>query len=227
MTAPFSLRVRREGVLDVAQAVLAEEDLPADEKGRRAECAPADRGLGVGDEPSLHVGGLGRFEDGRTVEARGVERCLEHGRIVHLLRLLPHVMEAGLDVRAELALLLHGDRAAHEQQRVDGEEGVHLEAVELVPRDEAGDLQPFVCQLVLDAGEGLEGRAVVRGLEDAAEENRDVADAGARPRHDAGQDLVGEIGVGTAEIEVELDDLGAAQGHGFVLRHGLHHHVSR
>src|SRR5581483_3829257 len=54
----------------LAQLLLAEEHLLADEEGRRAERAAVDGGLGVSDQLALHVGFLRARQEFRAVEAR-------------------------------------------------------------------------------------------------------------------------------------------------------------
>jgi hypothetical protein len=58
--------------------------------------------------------------------------------------------------------------------------------------------------LVLDPGERFGRRLVVGGLEDAAEQDRDVFEFYAGALFDRGDGLVAEEGVGAAEIEQEL-----------------------
>src|SRR6266496_2150061 len=71
--------------LDFAQLFLAEEHLPADEEGRRAEGAALDGGLGVLYQFALHIRILRAGEQFCGVEARGGERLCRYFRVVHLL----------------------------------------------------------------------------------------------------------------------------------------------
>ena len=58
--------------------------------------------------------------------------------------------------------------------------------------------------LVLDAGERLGGRLVVGGLEDAAEQDRDIFEFCAGALFDRRDRLMAEEGIRAAEIEHEL-----------------------
>ena len=71
--------------------------------------------------------------DVRILRARAIIRSMSmpdeisaphHSRIVHLLRLFPHVMIDRAEIRLEHALELGRDRAAHQLQRIDGKERV-------------------------------------------------------------------------------------------------------
>src|SRR5438477_7417419 len=88
----------RHHLLDLAQLLLAEEHLVADEEGRRAERAARDRGLGVLDQLGLDVGILRAREQLCAVEAGCGQRLRRDFEVVHLLRLPPHVMECSLDI---------------------------------------------------------------------------------------------------------------------------------
>src|SRR6478735_11155926 len=68
-----------ELLLDIPQLVLAEKDLAADKKGRRAEGAAGHRRLGVAHQLLLHLGGLGTLE-----QPPGVEAVLREDRTDHL-----------------------------------------------------------------------------------------------------------------------------------------------
>src|SRR6266581_7634963 len=141
--------------LDVAQPILAEEDLLADEEGRAAERAARDRGLRVLQQALLDLGLLHAREQTRGVEPGLVQGRADHLGIVHLLRLGPHVAEHLVDVALERALELRRDRAAHDQQRVDRKERIEREALDGVAPDEAPPLQLLVLRLVLDALQAL------------------------------------------------------------------------
>ena len=79
------------------------------------------------------------------------------------------------------------------------------------PRDELFGLKLVKLALVLDAGEGFGGRLVVGGLEDAAEQDRDIFEFRAGAPFDRRDRLVTEKGIGAAEIEHELRG-GSAHG---------------
>src|SRR5262249_55950474 len=111
-------------LLDFAQLLLAEEHLLADKESRRAECAALDRRLRVLEQLCLHIRLLRAGQQLRAVKAGRGQRLHRDVRIVHLLRLTPHVMEGGLDIFLEHALELRCDRRAHQVQRVDREERV-------------------------------------------------------------------------------------------------------
>ena len=70
---------------------------------------------------------------------------------------------------------------------------------------EALGLERVVFGLVLDPAQRFAGRHVAGRLVDAAEQDRDVVEFDARALLDRRQREFGEIGVGTAEIEVKLD----------------------
>ena len=83
----------------------------------------------------------------------------------------------------------------------NGFRGVWLDPKTL---DEAFGLQRMELGLVLDPGERLSGRLVVGGLEDAAEQDRDIFELHASALFDRRDRLMAEEGVGAAEIEHEL-----------------------
>src|SRR6478735_12247067 len=99
----------RHHLLDLAQLLLAEEHLVADEEGRRAERDASDSLLGVLDQSALHLRFPGAGEQLLCVKAGGRQRLCRDFRIVHLLRLAPHVVEGGLDIGLEHTLELRGD----------------------------------------------------------------------------------------------------------------------
>src|SRR5262249_33469961 len=105
ISIPRSLRQRRAKDLPPprAQAVLAEEDFVTDEESGRAEGAAVDGALRVREQPILDRRLLGHGDEARAVEAGLIERRARHRRIVHLLRLGPHVAEHGVDVAIEHA----------------------------------------------------------------------------------------------------------------------------
>src|SRR5258707_5239663 len=81
--------------LDVAQTVLAEIDLVADEEGRGAERTARHRASGVLDQLLLNVILLGPGEDAIDVEPGRQECFAEDLRVVHLFGLYPHVVIGG------------------------------------------------------------------------------------------------------------------------------------
>src|SRR5271155_629243 len=102
--------------LDVVQTVLAEEYLVADEESRRTEGAAIDRVAGVLDQLLLDVVLLRARDETVDVHAGRNERLAEDLRIVHLLRLDPHVMIGRTEIGLEHALELRGDGAPHQRQ---------------------------------------------------------------------------------------------------------------
>ena len=70
---------------------------------------------------------------------------------------------------------------------------------------EALGLERVVFGLVLDAAQRFAGRHVAGRLVDAAEQYRNVVELDAGALLDGRQRKLGEVGVGTAEIEVKLD----------------------
>src|SRR5262245_39860100 len=84
--------LRDDLFLDLADAVLAEEDLVADVEGGRTERAARHGIAGVLDQLFLDLVLLGPGDDAVDIETGGQERLAEHLRIVHLFRLDPHVM---------------------------------------------------------------------------------------------------------------------------------------
>jgi hypothetical protein len=114
-------------------------------------------------------------------------------------------MVRGAEIRLEHPLELRGNGAAHQRQRVDREEGVHLEFRDVVPAQEALGLDSVVFRLVLDPAEGLGWRQIAGCLVDATEQNRHVVELNARALFDPRQRNLGKVGVGTSEIEVEFD----------------------
>ena len=133
------------------------------------------------------------------------EGVAEDLRIVHLLGLDPHVMVGGAEIGLEHALELRRNGAAHQRQRVDREERVHPELRDVVAAQEALGLERIVFRLVLDPAQRVGRRHVAGRLVDAAEQHRDVVELDAGALLDRRQHEFGEIGIGAAEIEVELD----------------------
>jgi len=90
-------------------------------------------------------------------QARLAEGRADHARVVHLLRVGPHVAIYLVDVVPEAIEALSGDRAAHDLQRVHREVRIALEARDRVLLEEALHLDRLVGALVLDPGEGHRG----------------------------------------------------------------------
>ena len=86
-----------------------------------------------------------------------------------------------------------------------GKNGFDLNFVMLWRRRKRCGLERIVFRLVLDPAQRLGGRHVAGRLVDAAEQYRDVVELDARSLLDRRQRKFGEIGIGAAEIEVELD----------------------
>src|SRR5258705_1244282 len=202
----------RNPLLDLAQLLLAEKHFLADEKGRRAERAALDRGLGVLDQLRLDVGFLRARKQFCRIEA-GARKSLErHLGVVHLFRLNPHVMERGLDVFLEYALDLPCDGRAHQIEGIDRKERIRRVWFYPEAPDKALGLHHLKLGLVPDAGKRFGGGFVVGGLEDAAEQNRDIFELHAGPFFDRGDRLMAEKRVGAAEIEQELRGVRAHSG---------------
>src|SRR5438876_9914187 len=194
----------RNQLLDLAQLLLAEKHFLANEESRRPERAAFDRGLRVLDQFRLDVGILRARKEFCRVEA-GARKSLErHLGVVHFLGLNPHVMERGGDIFLKHALDLRGDRGAHQIEGIDRKERIHRVRFYPEAPDKTRCLQHLKFGFVLDAGKRFGGRFVAGGLEDAAEQNRDIFEFDAGPFFDRGNRLVAEKRVGAAEIEQEL-----------------------
>src|SRR5258708_915311 len=191
--------------LDLAQSILAEEHLVADEEGRRAELAARDRTARVVDQLLLDVILLCPRDQTVDIDAGGQKCVAKDLRIVHLLRLDPHVMIGGAKIRLEQALELRRDHAAHQHQGVHREERVRFEFRDVMAPQEALGFERIVFRLVLDATQRFARRHVAGRLVDAAEQHRDIIELHAGALLDLRQHQFGEIGIGTAEIEVKLD----------------------
>ena len=66
-------------------------------------------------------GSCARASSFARIEAGRAQRLGGDFRVVHLLRLAPHVVEGGLDIFLEHAFELRRDRRAHQVQRIDRE----------------------------------------------------------------------------------------------------------
>ena len=130
---------------------------------------------------------------------------MEDLRIVHLLGLDPHVMIGGAEIGFEQPFELGGDDAAHQHQRVHRKERVRLEFRDVVAAQEARGLERVVFRLVLDPAQRVGGRHVAGRLVHAAQQHRDVVELDASSLLNLGQREFGQIGIGAAEIEMELN----------------------
>src|SRR5262245_12432308 len=197
--------LRQDLFLDVAQLVLAEEHLLADEKRRRTENATTDRVGGEVNQPLLDVVLLSPRDQAVDIDAGGFECRAEDLEIIHLLRLFPHVMIRSSEIRLEHSLELGGHHSAHQHQRVDWKERVLTELRDVVAAPAARNFQCLIFRLVLDAVKRLRGRPVAGRLVDAAEQHRHIFELHASAPLDRGNDELGQVGVGTAEIELKFN----------------------
>src|SRR5205085_8935736 len=99
--------------------------------------------------------------------------------VVQLLRLRPHLSINLVDIAFEDPELPCRDGAAHDRQRIDRKERVAAVARDAVAPDETLGFEPLIFGLVPNPGEAFGGRAVVRQLEHAAQQYRDVIEFGA------------------------------------------------
>src|SRR5882757_200965 len=146
---------RDDCFLDVAQTVLAEVDLVIDEESWRTEGAAADRPLGLGQQLVLDLLRLRELEELVGGEVRFDQSRLQHRRVVELLGVGPHVSVDLVDIALEDPELAGGEGAAHDHQRDDRKERVHLEARDAMLADEAFGLELLILRLVLDADIGF------------------------------------------------------------------------
>src|SRR6185312_14839480 len=197
-------RLLDDAILDVAQLVLAEKHLPADKEGRRAERTAVDGVAGQVDQLLFDVVLLRPRDQAVDVEPGRLEGRAEDFDVVHLLRLLPHVMIGGPEIRLEHALELGGHRPTHQHQRIHGKERIRPERRDVVAANEALGLKRHVFRLVLDTAQRVERRHVAGGLEYPAEQHRHVVELHAGPPLDRGNDKLGQISVRAAEIEQEF-----------------------
>jgi hypothetical protein len=114
-------------------------------------------------------------------------------------------MIGGAKIRLEQAFELRRDHAAHQHQGVHREERIRPEFGDVMAAQEAFGFERTVFRLVLDATERFARRHVAGRLVDAAEQHRDIIELHAGALLDLRQHEFGEIGIGTAEIEVKLD----------------------
>jgi hypothetical protein len=113
-------------------------------------------------------------------------------------------MKCGINVFLEHALELGGDRGAHQVQRIDRKKRIPGIGPDVEALDEPLGLQCVELALVLDAGKCFGRRLVVGGLENAAEQDRDIFEFRTRALFDRRDRLMAEEGVRAAEIEQEL-----------------------
>src|SRR6266849_1172466 len=163
---PMTVSMARNQFLDLAQLLLAEKHLLADEEGGRAERAAVDGCLRVLDQLRLDLGLLRARKQFCRIEAARRKSLESHFGIVHFPGLAPHVVKRRVDVSLEHALELRGDGGAHQVERVDRKERIPCVGLDLKALHEALGLQRVKFALVPDAGERFGGGLVVGGLED-------------------------------------------------------------
>ena len=113
-------------------------------------------------------------------------------------------MKRGVDIFFEYALELRGDGGAHQIEGVDRKERIHRVGLDPKTLHKPLGFQRVELALVPDAGKRFGGRLVVGGLEDAAEQHRDIFKCRAGALFDRRDRLVAEKGIGAAEIEYEF-----------------------
>ena len=163
-----------------------------------------DRIIGQFDQPLLDVVLLRARHQPLDIDAGGDEGASEDLDIVHLLRLFPHVMIGGAEIRFEHALEPGRDGAAHQHQRVDGKERVLAEFRDVVAAEEALRLQRLIFGLVLDAAQRVARRHVAGRLVDSAKQDRHIFELHAGAPLDRRNHKFRQIGVRAAEIELKF-----------------------
>ena len=133
-----------------------------------------------------------------------VERGGDHRRIVHLLRLRPHVPVHRIDITFEKSFALCEHRAAHDRERIHRKKRVRRVVRDVVFLQEAPRFELRVLRLVLDALQRHRGRHVVGRFEHAAEQYRHVFELHAGARLDTRNHEVAEVRIRAAEVEQEL-----------------------
>src|ERR1700722_2795450 len=196
-------------VLDVAELILAEKHLLAHKKRRRAKRPALDRIGGVFNQLLLDIVLLGARDQPVDVDARRLAGAAEYLDVVHLLRFFPHVVVGGLEVVLEHVFEFRRDHAAHQHQRVDGEELILPEGRNVVPANEPLSLERLVFRLVLDPAERIRRRHVSGRLVNSAEQHRDILELHAVAPFDGWKNLFRQIGIGAAEIELKFKSDGA------------------
>src|SRR5205807_3346845 len=104
-------------------------------------------------------------------------------------------MEGRFDIFFEHALELGRNGSAHQVEGVDRKERIPDVRLDLEALDEALGLDREKLWLVLDAGQRLGWRLVVGGLEDAAEQDRDILEFDADAPFDRRNRFMAEEGV--------------------------------
>jgi len=99
---------------------------------------------------------------------------------------------------------LRGDGGAHQVEGVDGKERIPDVGLDVKALDETLGLKRVKFGLVLDAGKRFGGGFVVGGLEDAAEQDRNIVELHADPLFDRRDRFMAEESIGATEIEEEL-----------------------
>ena len=175
--------------------------------------APRSNGsLRVGGERVLDALVLRPRDQAVRVEPGFDQRRAPDLRIVHLLRLLPHVVEDGLDVAASSTPSASAATAPRISWSVfTGKCGLKVKASSLWRATKRRVSSISYGELVLDVAERHHRRLVAGQLEEPAEQHGHVDEARARPRLDVGDHAVAQVRVRAAEVEQELDGL----------RHGL------
>src|SRR4029079_8269379 len=112
--------------------------------------------------------------------------------------------KSGLDIFFEYAFQLCGNGGTHEMEGVHRKEWIPSIGPDVEAVEKTFGFERLKFGLVLDAGEGLRRRLVVRGLEDAAKQDRDIFKLHADPFLDRWNRLMTEEGIGAAEVEQEL-----------------------
>ena len=137
---PPAARTRgNSDVLDLTEALFAEEHFVADEKRRHAEDAAGDGRLSISDELLLDGVVLRPFHETIAIESGLLERFGDDARIVHLEPVFPNRGEYGLDVGLRDARRFRRDKSAHDEKRIDGEMRIEAEFVQAVFLNEATD----------------------------------------------------------------------------------------
>src|SRR5260370_41965375 len=114
-------------------------------------------------------------------------------------------MIGGAQIGVEHILDPARDRATHQHQRVDRKERIWREFRDVMTANKALRFQRLIFGLVLDAAERVERRHVVGRLVDPPEQHRDVFELHAGTFFNGRNGDFSQIGIGAAEIELELD----------------------
>jgi len=123
-----------------------------------------------------------------NVDTGGFKSVSKNPRIVHLLRLLPHVVISGAKIGTKHAFELSGNNAAHQHQRVDRKKRILVKLGNVMPTNETLRLQRLVFRLVLDTAKRVARRHVASRLVDPAEQDRHIIELHAGPPLDRRND---------------------------------------